>query len=369
MHSLTRRDALATMVATALAPKIAAAATADLPLEAGLKDHAARAGILYGAAIAEGLDDPDCRALYGREVASITPDTALKFASIRPAPDRFEFAAADAIVDWALGQGMAMRGHTLVWNESNGDWITRCSGREVERIFDEHIDRVVSRYAGRIAVWDVVNEPFWPDHGEPGGYRQGPWYNALGPGYIARALNRVRAVDPGVKLCVNEAHCDSDNAWGRAIRPCLAHLIADLRHDGVPLDAVGLQSHLHPAWPHDYAAFAAYAGLLAQNGVDLHITEFDVDDSSFPDPIGLRDEKVAGAAAAFLTEILRVPQVTAVTNWELADKLSFYERGVLERNPGAKRLPRPLPFDDDLQRKPMWAAIARAFDRRAASRS
>ena len=330
-----------------------------------LKDYAGRAGLIFGSAIAlENFPLPEARALYARETRMVTTDLALKFAILRPSPDVFNFAPADALVAWARDAGLLVRGHTLIWNENNGDWIKHRSAREIERIFDEHIERVVGRYAGRIHTWDVVNEPFWPDHGAPGGYRRGPWFDALGPGYVARALKRVRSIDPAAKLCVNEAHIDSDNAWGRSMRAPFARLVRDLQQEGVPFDVAGLQCHLQPAWPHDYPRFADYLSGLGGGKIDLHVTEFDVNDASFPDAIVERDRLVAEHAAGFLANVIPVPALKAFVTWELADKWSSIWHAVADADPTAKRLPRPLPFDSELKRKPLWYALARSFDAR-----
>jgi endo-1,4-beta-xylanase len=359
---VTRRALLAGVAGAAATGAVAAPATAAAPL----RDHAARAGITYGAAIAaEAFDDPACRALYTKEAGSVTTDLDLKFWSLRPDRATFKFGPADAIVDWASANGLAVRGHTLIWEESNPDWLKHLSAAEIERVFDEHIERVVSRYAGRIGTWDVVNEPFWPGHGAPGGYRTGPWYDALGPSYIPRALKRVRAIDPHVKICINEAHCTLENDWGQGIRPCLARLVTQLRHDGVPLDAVGQQGHIQPTLPYDNANYAAFLHELAANGVDLHITEFDVNDVGFPDDIAERDRRVAEFAAAFLDAVLAVPAVNTLVTWELQDHCSFYVHDVLDKNPGALRTPRVLPIDDLGRRKPLWHAMAKSFDDRA----
>ena len=59
----------------------------------------ASAGLIYGAAIGQqALDDPAYAALYRRETRILTTENALKFDWLRPAPDRFDFSAADAIV-------------------------------------------------------------------------------------------------------------------------------------------------------------------------------------------------------------------------------------------------------------------------------
>ncbi|MDX7953962.1 endo-1,4-beta-xylanase [Lichenihabitans sp. Uapishka_5] len=365
MEGLTRRALMSGLAAVAGSGRMAAAA--GVPANAGLRDHAARAGLIYGAAVTlESQGDPVTRALYEREARIVTTDLELKFAGLRPTPDGFRFEGADTLVAWARRQNLLVRGHTLIWNESNPDWLKRCSAREVERIFEQHIETVVSRYAGRIHTWDVVNEPFWPDHGHPGGYRQGPWYNALGPDYIPRALKRVRAIDPNVKLCINEAHCELATGWGAQIRPCLTRLATELRHAGVPLDAIGLQAHLRPDKPYDDGRYAAFLHELADTGVALHLTEFDVYDGGFPDDVAQRDAAVAARATAFLDAALAVPAVSMVVNWEIQDDHSFYDHEALARDPAASRLPRPLPFDSLGARKPLWHAMAAAFDRRTA---
>ena len=96
------------------------------------------------------------------------------------------------------------------------------------------------------------------------------------------------------------------------------------------------------------------------------ITEFDVRDDTFPDDIATRDALIADTAETFLNAVLRVPAVKAVITWELADSYSFYTDAAKKKNPQAERLPRPLPFDDAMQKKPLWYAMARAF--RAAKR-
>ena len=81
-----------------------------------------------------------------------------------------------AVAKAAAKSGKLVRGHTLIWNDNAPEWLKRLSAREVERVFDRHIEVVVARYAGKLHSWDVVNEPFWPMDGEQGGWRAGPWF-------------------------------------------------------------------------------------------------------------------------------------------------------------------------------------------------
>ena len=74
------------------------------------------------------------------------------------------------------------------------------------------------------------------------------------------------------------------------------------------------------------ARFAEFLHALAERGVDIYITEFDVRDDTFPDDVPTRDAMIADTAEKFLTNVLRVPAVKVVIAWELADNYSFYTR-------------------------------------------
>jgi endo-1,4-beta-xylanase len=232
---------------------------------------------------------------------------------------------------------------------------------ERRAFFDGYIEDVVSRYVGKLQSWDVVNEPFWPGHKAPGGYRMGPWYDAFGTDYIRRAYERAGAVDKTTKFVLNEAQTERDDALGLAVRAGLLDLVKRLKDSGVRLDVVGLQGHLQPKYPHDPARFAEFVHKLSELGVDIYITEFDVRDDTFPDDIPTRDEMVAKTAEKFLANILQIPNVKAVIAWELADNYSFYTGIAKKKDPDTKRLPRPLPYYSNLQKKPLWFAMQRAF--------
>jgi endo-1,4-beta-xylanase len=161
---------------------------------------------------------------------------------------------------------------------------------------------------------------------------------------------------------LNEAQTERDDELGLAVRRGLLKLVADLKHAGVKLDVVGLQGHLQPQYPHDPGRFSEFLHALAGLGVDIYITEFDVCDDVFPDDIEARDAAVARTAQQFLVPTLRHPAVKALITWELADNYSFYRGMARAKTPTTARLPRPLPYDDRLQAKPLWGAIAQAFE-------
>ncbi|MBL8589043.1 MAG: endo-1,4-beta-xylanase [Methylobacteriaceae bacterium] len=359
----TRRSFLCGAAALAAAP--GAMATELAPIGAAAQE----AGLLFGASIArEALEDHAYAALYRRHARIVTTDWALKFDALRPRREAWQFTEADRLIDFAAQSGIAARGHALIWNEATPDWLKSLSARETARVFDEHVDRVVGRYAGRLHSWDVVNEPFWPDHRKPGGWRDGPWLAALGPDYVARALKRASKADPKARLTINEAHCEIVGGWGDGIRPRLMALVDRLKQADVPLHAVGLQAHLKPQWGHDDDAFLAFMEGLGRLGVDVYLTELDVDDEAYPAEPAARDAQVAARYAAFLRAALRCRALKMVVLWQLSDKYSWLRAPDVKRARKVAFEARPLPFDERLAAKPAAKALLDAFRARVATR-
>jgi endo-1,4-beta-xylanase len=243
--------------------------------------------------------------------------------------------------------------------------VSSLSTREVERLFDAHIDAVASRYAGRIFAYDVVNEPLYPWRGASAdGYRRGVWFDALGPSYIARAFRRVATIDRKAKLVLNEAFTERDDAIGAFMRARLLRLIDDLLNQGTPLHVVGLQGHLQPQYGFAAEAYAELLYEIGRRGLDVHITELDVDDASLPAGIAARDRLVAGFYARFVSAATSEHAVKALVTWGLSDRYSWYRSPEMARRTSPGWSARPLLFDDRLAQKPAYQAMKIAFEER-----
>jgi endo-1,4-beta-xylanase len=366
---MTRRAMLQLLGVGAAASLTAArAADDDIARVPSLGEIAAKRGLFFGTAFdVETLADKKFTELYLRHARILTPDHSLKFWSVRPEEDKTTFGPADQLVDFANAAHIPIRGHNLIWNEWNPRWVAKLSTDQRIYWLDRHIDEVVGRYAGRIQSWDVVNEPFWPGHGKPGGFRDGPWYEAMGKDYIRRAFLRAGKADPKAKLALNEAGAEWASAYGTTDpnRAGVLQLIDDLRDAGARIDIVGLECHWLAAVRFDPGLLADFLGRLGDKKVDVYITELDIDDSPFPDSIAERDADVARRYSDFLSVALRAPALKAVINWELADPLSWLYTGY-KPVPGSARRPRPLPFDENCRPKPAYDAIAKALQAKRA---
>jgi endo-1,4-beta-xylanase len=127
---------------------------------------------------------------------------------------------------------------------------------------------------------------------------------------------------------------------------------------GVPLDAVGVQCHMQPGNTMRPDAYARYLERFSRAGLEIHVTEFDVDDTGLPDDIRRRDAEVAAVYREFLSAILANPSVTELITWQIGDSHSGAHYAALAKGAGTMtRTPRPLLYDDTYRRKPSWFAV------------
>lgn len=358
---ISRRDFAAGCVASAIAavPQNAIANAAPQSLGA----IAAEKGILFGASFAvHELDSAYAgpyAEIYERDAHILTSELEFKMTALRPTPDKLDFFDSDKLVAFAEKRQMKVRAHTLIWNDDLPDWIKALNNDGVESLLDLHIGSVIARYQDRVAIWDVVNEPIGPWDQLPGNLRGGPYYAALGEGYIARAFRQARKLAPAAKLVLNEAQTETDDANGETFRTSLLALLKRLKNDDVPVDAIGLQSHLKAEARYDFKAFAQYAGEIAKLGYELHITELDVNDTGIAGDAAARDKAVAGLYDRYLTAMLKLPAVKVVQLWQLSDRTSWMRDPSLA--PRIRSQARPLVYDDTFKKKPAWDAVARAL--------
>ena len=346
--------------AAAVAP--AALAWADESLQE-LADLASRKGIVFGCQISSGFFKPEYLKLYRGAVKLVTPENDLKAVRVDPQNKGYDFSGADRVFDFAGRNGIAVHGHTLIWanGKYNPPWIRELPLNRVGEFIDEYIANVAGHCRGKVLSWDVVNEPTSLGEGGYPAYQNGPFFNALGPDFVPRALHAARNADPQAILVLNEAQTERDDRMGLAWRRNLLACLDGLRKAAAPIQAVGLQAHLQPQIAFDPRAFDDFLGAIEALGLDIYISELDVNDESFPDDIAERDRRVADAYAGFLQVALRHKRVKRIVLWGMADPFSFYGAIYKQKHPGTARTARPLLLDDGFKRKPAWFAVAQAL--------
>jgi endo-1,4-beta-xylanase len=148
----------------------------------------------------------------------------------------------------------------------------------------DHISTVVKHYAGRVYSWDVVNEAIFPDN-RPDGLGRKPWLDFMGPEYIDIAFQTAHAADPKARLVLNECYIEHDTPAEIARRASLLALITRLKKAGVPINALGIQGHLRGNTPLDKAGMTTFLKRVQDMGLEIMITELDVDHDNVPEPL------------------------------------------------------------------------------------
>jgi endo-1,4-beta-xylanase len=336
---------------------------ADAPREA-LRATAAARGILYGSTIATGqvVADDDFTALVRRECAALVTENELKWGNICDAPGEYDFAPADAIVDFATANDIAMRAHTLLWYYKTPRWFRELpDAATAEREMLRHIAMVAGRYRSRIRIWDVVNEPIEPAHGRADGLRGAIFVEKVGAHYLELAFHAAREADPTARLLLNEYGIEYDSPEDDAKRRVVLRHLERLKRAGVPVEMLGVQGHLEiGAKPFSARKLRGFIAAVADLGIEIAVTELDVVDAAAPGDIARRDRMVADEYRRFLEIMLDEKAVRTVFTWGLSDRHSWIVRRESGENTWRTdgMAPRPLPFDAALAPKPAWASLA-----------
>jgi endo-1,4-beta-xylanase len=211
-------------------------------------------------------------------------------------------------------------------------------------------------------AWDVVNEAI--DEGK--GWRKSQWLNIIGEDFMEQAFRFAHAADRKAQLLYNDY-----NMHNPAKRAFLVEVLKGYQDRGVPINGVGLQSHIgldYPDMEEWERSVATYAGM----GLKVHVTELDVDvlppagntgadianrgeyaSSNDPYKAGLPDEiqqKLADRYEQLFRILLKYRKsVERVTFWGLHDGMSWKNNF-----PVRGRTNYPLLFDRQMQPKPAY---------------
>jgi endo-1,4-beta-xylanase len=285
---------------------------------------------------------------------------------MRPTPDSYNFADADTLVAFAQHHKIKVRGHNFVWHEQLPAWFAGTATKEnAKKILTDHIQTVAGRYKGKIQSWDVVNEAINIPDGRPDSLRKSPWLELIGPDYLELAYRTARQADPKAKLTYNEYGIENESEGNASKRAATLALLKRLKGAGIPLDALGIQSHISAG---SSATFGKGLRELidgAQSlGLEVYLTEFDVNNDDIKDDdVAVRDRMVADVYRDFLAIALESKAVKAVLTWGLTDAHTWLNAIKSHKEKQPNRPQRSLPFDPDYEPAPAFFAMRDAFDK------
>lgn len=349
------------------------------PSQPALKDVLGKY-FLVGAAVDRNLpagEDPQAETLVKAQFNQVVAENCMKGELIHPEVNRYDWTDADRLADWSQRHGMTLIGHCLVWHSQPPKWMfTDETGKNVSREtligrMYSHIMTVVTRYRGKIKGWDVVNEAFEDD----GSYRKTPYYNIIGPEYLALAFQFAHEADPDAELYYNDYSMSKPGK-----REAVCQLVRQLKAKGIRIDAVGMQSHNGYNYP-DYSDYEKSLEAFAAEGVKVMLTELDM--NMLPNPKDFNgaeisqnfklmeqynpyvkglDKKAQKLFNQRYLDLFRIVErhkdvISRVTFWGVNDGHTW-----LNDWPVKGRTNYPMLFDRDYQAKPVVKDILKLFE-------
>jgi endo-1,4-beta-xylanase len=227
---------------------------------------------------------------------------------------------------------------------------------------------IVTRYAGRVKYWDVVNEPMSDGTGALRTSATTPiptprpsdwffWADYLGREGAAYAFEYAHQADPNALLFVNDYNLETNTA---KLDSLIAY-VKEMQTDGAHIDGIGTEMHINYNTPQ--AGIDAAFQALAATGLKVKISELDIriNPSGAPGfatmPV---DPNLLTAQANMYhyvvsSYIKNVPasQRFAITVWGIDDKHSWYNTPTL--------VDFPLLWDSNFVKKPAYAGVLEAL--------
>jgi len=250
-------------------------------------------------------------------------------------PDAARMTAA---AKYLRDKGIALKGHPLCWHTVCADWLLDMTNDEIYDTQIARIQRDVAAFAGLIDTWDVINEavimPIF-DRYDNGITRICKERGRIS--LIKDLFATARAANPAATLLINDFHMSTSYDI----------LIEGLLEAGVPIDAIGLQSHMHQGcW--SIEKLEEILQRFSRFGLPLHFTEVTLVSGDIMPPhiVDLNDfapddwpshaegeARQAAEAAAFYDALFAHPLVEAITWWNFHDGLWLNApSGILDRN-------------------------------------
>ncbi|UCG59173.1 MAG: endo-1,4-beta-xylanase [Phycisphaerales bacterium] len=189
-------------------------------------------------------------------------ENALKWHAMERRQGRVDHTIVDAILAWTSENNIPLRGHCLFWGVPGRvqNWVKQLDDETLRETIKSRATTIARRYRGRFAEYDLNNEMIHRNY----------YAERLGPGITKQMAEWVKQGDPKAKLFVN----DYDILTGKRLDDYVTH-IRGLLQDGVLIDGIGVQGHLHKE-SFDPSALRHALDKLGQIGLPIRVTEFNM---------------------------------------------------------------------------------------------
>ena len=229
-----------------------------------------------------------------------------------------------AAAKWLREKGVQVKGHPLCWHTACAPWLMQYSNDEILRRQIERIHRDVSAFRGVIGLWDVINEVVIMPVFDKYDNAITRICKDLGRvGIVKEVFAAAKETDPDAVLLINDFNTSRH----------YEQLIEDLLEAGVPIGAIGIQSHQHQGYwgleklndvlerfsrfrlPIHFTENTLISGdIMPAHIVDLNDWQVDEWPST---PAG--EERQAREISEMYSVLFAHPLVEAITTWDFND--------------------------------------------------
>lgn len=191
----------------------------------------------------------------------------------------FTQQGAQNAITWLAGQGIDVRGHTLVWpgydnlpisvkNILDGAPLNATEQTALRNVIAAHIAEVGGTFAGQLSAWDVINEER-ANH---------DLMDNLSEGDLAMVdwFHQAQSADPSSARYINDyGILSSGGGTNTSNQQEYYNTIEFLINNGAPIDGIGFQSHFSESSLTGPEQLWDILDQFQQLGLDMQITEFD----------------------------------------------------------------------------------------------
>jgi len=231
----------------------------------------------------------------------------------------------------------------------------------VDSAMSRFIRASMTRYAGKVKAWDVVNEPMSDGTGavrSNSGTTTGDrffWSQYLGRNYALKAFQYAKAADPSALLFINDYNLESDNT---KLDSLIAY-VNELKSKGAPIDGIGTQMHIGTnvsltAVENMFKKLAATGLKVRVSELDIRVNLTNVAGFTPSSAVLVQQSDVYKSIAEAYIRNVPAAQRHGMTIWGVADSDSWYVTVM-------GRAEFPLLFDGNYQKKPAYTGFLKGL--------
>jgi endo-1,4-beta-xylanase len=293
----------------------------------GLKDAAAKAYFNFGTAVNQNPAGVSYSGIIKNEFNMIVCENAMKFGSTEGTREDFDFSGGEPAVNFAVQNGMKMRGYALI--PSYGAlpaWISSLDRQQMLAAMKTHIENVAGHWKGKILEWDVVDEAV-NDNGT--GMRNCIWQQRIGAEYIDSAFVYAHNADPDAFLFYNDYGGEGMNAKADYIYT----MAKGMKERGIPIHGVGLACHFSDSVKK--ADVSANIKRLGELGLMVSCTQVDIKNTT----------SIGEPWKALMQTCLENFNCVSFVTWGVHDGISWLGSGCGCLMWDAQQQPKPAVYD------------------------